>query len=571
MQSWPIANSYATGTYYIRIKTADNATYGDSGAFTITDPPPPAASITVTSPDAGDTWYKGSTHNITWTTTGISASTNMKINIFKDSINQANFVEQFTSVNDGMQSWPIANSYATGTYYIRIKTADNATYGDSGAFTITDPPATAPTITVTQPSSMWSFNAGGGMTIKWRTSNITGSVKISLNRENGTLLYLIKKTFAYNKYSIRYAIPEDVPTGKYFIKVEQGVVIGKSSNFRINAFTKSIIVDQTLSGSTLLKGKKRTLHWFSSNVSDEFVKIYLKPSNNMNLISVAIPHNSNGSNNYDWNISKNIPNGDYKIIITTFDDKIKGESKVFKIIDKRECDLAISKAEFCSGKLKVTLRNIGDNFVGNLSFLVRYKLGSIFTFPATHTLRKNSFVLFGGKTLDIEFKDYKVLPNIKSCSNKFDIKLKVDNDHLDMNTKNNKFSGTVYKDCNIRDCEKPDIFIDKIWTNFKRPKAPSAGDKIKTYAELKQSGKVYKSYSVRLSIYYHKKQFDHWKFIESKDFFINDVDFYKKVLNHTFTPQNRGYYVLEYKIDTYRIIEERDNKNNLKKKEIYVW
>ena len=92
--------------------------------------------ITVTSPDAGDTWYKGSTHNITWTTTGISASTNMKINIFKDSINQANFVEQFTSVNDGMQSWPIANSYATGTYYIRIKTADNATYGDSGAFTI---------------------------------------------------------------------------------------------------------------------------------------------------------------------------------------------------------------------------------------------------------------------------------------------------------------------------------------------------------------------------------------------------------------------------------------------------
>ena len=92
--------------------------------------------ITVTSPHAGDTWYKGDTKIITWTSTDIPASTNMKINIFKDAIDPANFVEQLLSTNDHSESWPIGAGYVTGTYYIRIKTEDSATHGDSEAFTI---------------------------------------------------------------------------------------------------------------------------------------------------------------------------------------------------------------------------------------------------------------------------------------------------------------------------------------------------------------------------------------------------------------------------------------------------
>jgi len=92
--------------------------------------------ITVTFPHSGSTLCKGRTYNITWDSTGVSASTNMKINIFKDSITQPNFVEQLLSTNDGTQSWSIASSYATGTYYIRIKTEDSTTHGDSVAFTI---------------------------------------------------------------------------------------------------------------------------------------------------------------------------------------------------------------------------------------------------------------------------------------------------------------------------------------------------------------------------------------------------------------------------------------------------
>jgi len=97
-----------------------------------------AATITVTSPHAADIWYKGHPYTITWTSTSIPASTNIKINIFKDSINQANFKLQLTCTNTSLKSWTIPTSFENGTYYIRVKTEDNAVHGDSGAFTISE-------------------------------------------------------------------------------------------------------------------------------------------------------------------------------------------------------------------------------------------------------------------------------------------------------------------------------------------------------------------------------------------------------------------------------------------------
>jgi len=99
-----------------------------------------AATIKVEEPHAGDIWYKGHTYNITWTKTG-NAGVNVKINIFRNSIIPANFVEQLTGPNSGSKSWPIASSYANGTYYIRIKGVDSSwndtgVYGDSEYFSI---------------------------------------------------------------------------------------------------------------------------------------------------------------------------------------------------------------------------------------------------------------------------------------------------------------------------------------------------------------------------------------------------------------------------------------------------
>ena len=92
-------------------------------------------SITVTSPRGGENWEKGIAHNITWTSSGCT-DTNVKINIFRNSIDTANFVEQITGPNSGTARWTIPAAYTTGRYILRVKTNDNICVGDSGVFNI---------------------------------------------------------------------------------------------------------------------------------------------------------------------------------------------------------------------------------------------------------------------------------------------------------------------------------------------------------------------------------------------------------------------------------------------------
>ena len=96
-----------------------------------------AQSVNVTSPAQGVTWNKGTTHNITWTSPGCS-SPNVKINIFKGSVDQANFVLQLTGPNSGSKSWTVPNNFEDGQYVIRVKTdpAETGCLGDSAVFSI---------------------------------------------------------------------------------------------------------------------------------------------------------------------------------------------------------------------------------------------------------------------------------------------------------------------------------------------------------------------------------------------------------------------------------------------------
>ena len=72
--------------------------------------------ITVNSPSKGETVIKGTTYTIQWVNTG-KQDTSVKINVFKNSIAAANFIEQLTGPNSGSMKWNVKNSYAVGNYY----------------------------------------------------------------------------------------------------------------------------------------------------------------------------------------------------------------------------------------------------------------------------------------------------------------------------------------------------------------------------------------------------------------------------------------------------------------------
>jgi hypothetical protein len=82
-------------------------------------PPGPAPSITVTSPDGGESWTIGADQDITWTSTGINTSTNDNVRIYISRDSGAKWRTLVKSTpNDGTHTWKVKRPAKTT---VRIK------------------------------------------------------------------------------------------------------------------------------------------------------------------------------------------------------------------------------------------------------------------------------------------------------------------------------------------------------------------------------------------------------------------------------------------------------------------
>ncbi len=199
--------------YKVRIQSTSQPAILDvsDNYFTITSTPTTTPSITVTSPNGGESWVKGSNHPITWTTTG-SVGSYVKIEVLK-----AGVVAQTISAstpNSGTFSWTIPTGLVTGSdYKIRITSTSNSAYTDSvdNTFTITTG-TTAPSITVTSPNSgevwykytshpvTWSYTGSPGSTVKivllkggTEVSTLASSVSVG-NSGKGSYSWFVPST-----------------------------------------------------------------------------------------------------------------------------------------------------------------------------------------------------------------------------------------------------------------------------------------------------------------------------------------------------------------------------------------
>ena len=85
-------------------------------------------SITVTSPNGGENWKRGTTYTITWTSVG-STGTNVKIELLKGT-SVVKTISKST-LNDGSFGWPVpGNLGATTNYKVRITSTSNSAYKD---------------------------------------------------------------------------------------------------------------------------------------------------------------------------------------------------------------------------------------------------------------------------------------------------------------------------------------------------------------------------------------------------------------------------------------------------------
>jgi len=136
--SWTISSSRAPGTDYRVLIHFTGYTIGDTsdGYFTIGSGGGGGGTITVTSPNGGESWAHGTTHPVTWTYTG-SPGANVKIELLKAGASVGTAVA--STPNDGSFSWTISSTRPAGTdYKIRVSsTTTSATDTSNNNFNIT--------------------------------------------------------------------------------------------------------------------------------------------------------------------------------------------------------------------------------------------------------------------------------------------------------------------------------------------------------------------------------------------------------------------------------------------------
>jgi hypothetical protein len=106
-------------------------------------------SLTVTSPNGGENWVRGTTQMITWTKSG-SPGSYVKIEVLK--ANVVSRILSAKSMNDGSYGWVIPSTQTLGTdYKIRVTSTTYSTVTDSSnanfAITVDSPTVTSPTPT----------------------------------------------------------------------------------------------------------------------------------------------------------------------------------------------------------------------------------------------------------------------------------------------------------------------------------------------------------------------------------------------------------------------------------------
>jgi len=307
-----------------------------------------AQTITVTSPHSGDTWYKGQTYTIQWTKTGTMGNF-VKIKL-RNSTSTAVVLDTINHIpNNGSYSWEIPTSVAPGNYVIRVRTMDNAVYGDSTVFTIADPPATA-SITVTSPNGGENWATGTLHNISWEASGITHNFKITMWK-GSVFKGLVASNISSSSNSYSWAVGFGTggmfsPSSGYKVKVEElttGVSDMSNETFTIGPRDDtqveigSIRINSPRQGDYLIAGGSWNIEWgYNGNIPDKCCELHLfKGIQHLAKIVDRVCTNS-----YTWPIPSNLSGSDYKIRLITKDRQIHDDSDTFPIITSQP-DLAI--------------------------------------------------------------------------------------------------------------------------------------------------------------------------------------------------------------------------------------
>jgi|GEM_PF-1303859 len=286
--------------------------------FTIVATP----SITVISPNGGEEWAVGSSHNITWTSIGTVG--NVKIEYSTN--NGGSWIDVVASTdNDGSYDWTIPNA-PSDNCLIRVSETDgDPTDVSDTVFFIYIPPS----ITVTSPNGDENWPAGSMHDITWTSTGTVGDVKIEYSINNGSSWTdIIESTINDGIFS--WTVP-NTQSDVCLVRVSE--TDGDPSDVSDAVFSiyvpPSIIVTSPNGGENWQVGSSQYITWTSSGTVGN-VKIEYSISNGSSWTDIVISTPNDGS--YNWIVPDNTSGNCLVRVSETDDDPSDVSDAVFSIV-----------------------------------------------------------------------------------------------------------------------------------------------------------------------------------------------------------------------------------------------
>ncbi|MFQ5603353.1 MAG: FG-GAP-like repeat-containing protein [bacterium] len=318
---WQLPHLHST-TALVRISDAADGAPSDvsDDVFTIL-----GANLTLISPNGGEAWYAGSTHEIVWLATGSIDS--VQIEYSPD--NGTNWASISTKTpNNGKYLWSIAPDLLASEALVRISDAQDGTPADTsnGSFVILQPE-----LSLISPDGGEMWFGGSTQMISWTWQGPIDSVKIDFSQNNGANWTTIAAAVV-NAGSYPWLVPE-IQTDSAKVRISRasdGFPLDESQT--VFTIEKSTLALSYPNGNEILLGGMHTeVKWNTSGAVDS-VKIEFSADNGgtWSVVKNALPNTSR----FNWQVP-NVKTNQARLIISDAKDGTPKDTSdaVFSIIN----------------------------------------------------------------------------------------------------------------------------------------------------------------------------------------------------------------------------------------------
>ena len=290
--------------------------------------------IIVKSPNGGEIWQAGTTQEIKWGSTGVTA-----VSIDFTTNNGTDWNPIVTGIpSTGYYSWTQVPNTPSTNCRIRITDAVNGfpVNQSTSTFTIAPPPE----ITVLSPNGGETLQAGSNTNISWTSTNVA-NVKIELTTNNGADWSLIVASTPSIGQYVWQNIP-GVNSSLCRIKISNADGSGQpfdisNNNFTVtNLIVQSIKLTSPIGGEAWEAGTTHNITWNGTAINS--VKIEFTSNNGTDWTTIA--NNLPGSGSYAWNLP-NTNSTQCKIRVSDATDGVPSDVSGFAFTIKPISTLAV--------------------------------------------------------------------------------------------------------------------------------------------------------------------------------------------------------------------------------------